>query len=883
MSLWRQLTRGARVLTHRGAEDQDVADEVEHYLAQATAALEASGLPRDEARRVARREIGNTTVIREQVRGYGWENVIGTLLADLRYAARRLRGHPGFTIVSVLTLALGIGASTAIFSAVNPILFESLPYRAADRITMISDHAIDGGRVDVTFGTYRELSQRSRSFTAMAVVKPWQPTITGPAEPERWDGQRVSASYFRVLGVSPVMGRDFRDADDRLHGPRVVILGDALWRRRYGSDSSIVGRPITLDGDSYTVIGVMPRAFENVLAPSAEIWAPLQYDASLPSFDGREWGHHLRMVARLRAGVAAEQASREIDLIARARVPEFSRPSWASFEQGMIVHTLQEDVTSAVRPALLAVLGAVLLVLTIACVNVTNLLLARGAQRRGEFAVRAALGAGRARLVRQLLTESLLLALIGGALGMVVAAFGVRALVMVSPPELPRLGAIRIDGAVFAFALGATTLIGIVVGLVPALQASRGGVHGSLQLTSRRTVGGHQLTRRALVIAEVALALMLLVSAGLLLRSFQRLFAVSPGFDASRLLTMQVQAAGHRYDDDSARYRFFAEALDAVRGVSGVTAAAYTSQLPLSGELDAYGVHLEPSERQSSDGDQSALRYAVSPDYTPAMRIPLRRGRLLDAHDDAGAPKVVLVSESFARHLFPGRDPIGRRFRFGADSAWRTIVGVVGDVKQTSLAVSQSDAVYITTSQWLWVDNRQSLVVRARGDAAALAPAIRRAIWSVDRDQPIFRVATMDALLAASAAERRFALVVFEAFAIAALLLAAIGLYGVLASAVREQTREIGVRLAMGATPARVRGEILRRALGMWGAGALAGLVGAFVISRALRTLLYEVSPFDPIAILGACAVLFAVAFVAAYLPARHATTIDPALALRAE
>jgi putative ABC transport system permease protein len=882
MSLWRQITRGLRVLTARRAADQDVDDEIAHYLEQAAAGYEASGLSREEARRAARREVGNATVARETVRAYGWENAVGALGADLRYAARRLRNDRGFTVVAVLTLALGIGAATAIFSAVNPILFEPLPYRDARRIVMISDHGVDGSSIDVTFGTFRELQARSRSFDAIAVTRPWQPTMSGPAEPERWDGQRVSAEYFRALGVAPAIGRDFQASDDRVRGPKLVILGNGLWRSRFGGDPAIIGRAVTLDGDLYTVIGVMPRAFENVLLPSAELWTPLQYDASLPSFDGREWGHHLRMVARLAPGVGAARASRDIDRIAHARVAEFVRPPWATFEQGMIVRSLQDDVTSAARPALLAVLGAVLLVLVIACVNVTNLLLARGAQRKGEFALRAALGAARARMIRQLLTESLLLALVGGALGLAVAEIGVRALVALGPPELPRLGTIRIDGAVLAFALGITTLIGVLVGLVPALQVSRSGVHAGMQQVSRRTVGGHQLTRRALVVAEVALALVLLVSAGLLLRSLQRLFAVPPGFDAEHLVTMQVHAVGHRYDDDGSRYRFFSRALDEVRRVPGVAAAAFTSQLPLSGEVDGYGVHLEQPSRLAPDGDGSALRYAVSPGYLRAMRIPLLRGRALDEHDAAGAPMVVLVSESFARHMFPEQDAIGRRFRFGGDTTWATIVGIVGDVKQASLAMSQTDAVYVATEQWSWVDNRLSLVVRARDDAAALAPAIRRAIWSVDRDQPIVRVATMEDLVAASGAERRFALVVFEAFALAALMLAAIGLYGVLASAVRERTREIGVRMAMGATPERVRREVLSGALGMWGAGALAGLAGALATSRLLGSLLYEVSPFDPVAIVGACALLLAVALVAAYVPARSATTVDPALALRA-
>jgi len=473
MSLWRQLARGLHVLANRTVADQEVSDEVRDYLEQATAALVESGYSPDDAQRTARLELGNITVLREQVRAYGWENAIGTWFADLRYAARRLRQSPGFATVSALTLALGIGASTAIFSAVNPILFEPLPYPHAGRIMMIWD-IFQGARSDVTFHTYRELAARNRSFAAIAVMETWQPTMTTATQPERFDGQSVSASYFRALGVAPVLGRDFQEADDRFKGPHVVILSHTLWRRRFGGDSAIVGRQVRLDDNLYTVLGVMPRGFENVLAPSAELWSPLQYDAgNITSFDTQEWGHHLRMVGRLRPGIGVDQARRELNTIALAPVPEFPRAHWASLKFGFIVNSLQAEITRGVQPVLLAVLGAVMLVLLIASVNVTNLLLARGTQRRGEFAMRAALGAGRPRLIRQLLTESLLLATLGGSLGIVVAEFGVEALVALSPSGLPRVGAIAVNGTVFAFAFGVTTLIGLVVGLIPALHASR--------------------------------------------------------------------------------------------------------------------------------------------------------------------------------------------------------------------------------------------------------------------------------------------------------------------------------------------------------------------------------------------------------------------------
>jgi putative ABC transport system permease protein len=880
VSLWRQLSRGLRALTHRAAADQDIADELRDYLDRATAEYVARGLGPEEAARAARLELGNATSVRQEIHESGWENLIETLIADLRYASRRLVAEPGFAVVTVLTLAVGVGSTTAIFSALNPILFQPLPYPDAGRIVTVWDVGPDGSRADVTFGTHQELQERSRSFQALAVFKPWQPTLVGATEPERLDGQRVSATFFRALGVPPAIGRDFQASDDRAGAPNVVILSDGLWRRRFGGDRAIVGRPVTLDDDPYLVIGVMPGGFENVVDPSATLWTPLQYDMS----KDWAWGHHLRMVGRLRPGVGVDEAAAELNRIAATPVVEFARVPWASLKSGLTVTSLQDDITRGVKPALLIVVGAVLVVLMIACVNVTNLLLARGVRRRGEFALRAALGAGSTRLMRQLLTESLLLALLGGIVGMAVAMLGVRALIALSPPELPRVHAISVDASVFAFGLGLTTLIGLAFGLTPALQAARSNQHQELQLSSSRMAGGHRRTRSALVVAEVALALVLLVGSGLLFRSLQRLFAVAPGFEPSRLLTMQVQTSGHRFDQDSTTYRFFEEALDVVRQVPGVEAAALTSQLPLSGDDDTYGVHFESSPTQRAEQDHSAFRYGVSPAYMETMRIPLRRGRLLDDHDRAGAPLVALINESYARREFPGMDPIGQRLRIGPmDSPFYTIVGVVGDVKQVSLAIGQADAVYTTPSQWRFADNAMSLVVRTRGDPIALLPAIRQAIWSIDKDQPIVRVATMDDLVAATAAERRFALILVVAFALAALVLAAAGIYGVLSGRVAERTREIGVRSALGASRESILALVVGQGMTLTGVGAVIGLVGAALASDVMVAMLFGVSRLDPVTYLGAIALLGAVAVIACSVPAWRATQVDPASTLRVE
>ena len=872
------------MMARRERYNRELDEELAFHRAQLEEELRAEGTAAEDARYAAQRRLGNDARLKEDVHdiiGFTIEGVV----QDVRYAFRQLRKNPGFATTAVVILALGIGAITAIFSAVNPILFKPLPYPQARRITMLWERHSDGSPLFVTFATFHGLDERTRSFDSLAAMKPWQPTMVGADRPERFEGQRVSANYFRALGVSPVLGRDFEAADDRHKGPNVVVLSDALWRRRFGSDRSVVGRQVSLDGDLFNVIGVMPASFENVLAPSAELWAPLQYDPSLPP-DSREWGHHLRMVGRLRPGTTKEQANGEANVTLHTLGQMYAKGYNESggVPSGMLVNSLQTDVTHDVKPALLAVLGAVGLVLLIACVNVANLVLARGAQRQSEFAMRAALGASRGRLTRQLITESLLLALIGGAFGIAIAELGVRALVALSPPGLPRVNAITVDGAVFGFALGITTLIGLAVGLVPALQTNGRELRLALHKSGRVTAGGHQVMRRTLVIAEVALALVLLVSAGLLLRSLQRLFAVDPGFDGSHLLTMQVQESGHYYDSDANRLLFFKNALEAVRAVPGVVSADFTAQLPLSGDYEVYGVQFE----SDTVGEEGGFRYAVTPGYMQTMRIPLRRGRLLNERDTAGAPTAVLINESFANRKFGSKDPIGTRVRLGPDvghahKPWATIVGVVGDVKQESLALAAEDAFYVPSTQWPWADDVLSLVVRTRGDAAALAPSVRNAVWSVDKDQPIVRVATMESLLAVSEAQRHFTLIVLEAFALVGLMLAATGIYGVLSGTVSERTREIGIRAALGASRRDILGLVVKQGMRLTGLGVVLGLAGAVIASQALVTLLFGVSRLDPITYLGVIALLLAVAGLACLVPASRAAHVDPAITLRAE
>jgi putative ABC transport system permease protein len=887
VSLWRHLAHGVRALRYRRVVDAELDEEVRDYYERARADLIHAGLTPEEATREARRELGSVERAREELRAYGWEIAFSATLADVRHALRRLRQSPTFATVAILTLALGIGATTAIVSAVVPILFRALPYPDADRVVMLNDRDPAGAPVDVTYGTFVEVAARSRSFTELAATDRWQPALGGD-EPEQIVGTLVTARYFRVLGVAPALGRELTESDDAFGAPRVVVVSDAFAKRRFGSARAILNRALRLDGAEYTVVGVMPSGFANVLAPAAEVWAARQFREQAP-LDAAEWGHHMRMVGRLAPGVSVEQARSELAAIGDNALPEFPRPAWAALERGLIVDSLRGSITADARPVLLALLGAVLLLLVIACANVANLLLARGVARRAELAVRVALGAGRGRLVRQLLTESLVLAALGGALGFAVAAAGVRGIVALAPEGLPRVEAIALDLPAFAVALGVTVVVGVAVGLKPALLGTRHGLRVDPHF-GLRTIGTQHTLRRALVVTEVALALVLLTGAGLLLRSVDRLLATAPGFDPKNALTLRIVAVDYRAKSAAETAQFFRTALDAVRAVPGVRDAALTSQLPLSGDLEGYGLQFERPAPGAGAANEtaSAMRYTVTPGWFATLRIPLKAGRLLGAQDVPGAPEAVLINESFAKRWFGDRDPVGERLRIGPeigqpDRPWDVVVGVVGDVKQTSLALDAPNAFYVAMGQWAWVDATQSIVVRTDGDPLALLPAVKRAIWSVDATPALARITTMEQLLKASEAERRFALTVFAIFAAAALALSALGLYGVIAGNVAERTREIGLRSALGATPGAIVALVLRQGMSVAAVGVGVGLLGAALLTRSLTTLLYRTAPLDPATVASVVALLGGICAAACLVPAWRAARVDPTIALRGE
>jgi len=871
------------VLHRRAAHDRELDEEVQHYLDLTISANEARGMAPEAARRAARLEVGSSAQVREAVREAGWESVVAALGSDLRLALRRLRLQRGSSLLIVATLALGIGASVAIFDAVYPTLLRPLPYPQASRLQLVWDTGPEGARTDVTFGTFRELQARSKSIASLAVMRPWQPASLGEGRPERLDGQRVSADYFRTLGAAPLLGRDFEPGDDLPGAGRFVIVSHSLWQRRLGGDSAVVGRPLRLADDPYTVVGVMPAGFVDKLSPAADVWSPLQYDPSLPA-RGREWGHHLRLVARLAPDVSLDAARREVAQLAARPTPEFARPPWASLGGGLMVLPLQRELARDVAPALLAVSGAVLLLLLIAAVNVTHLLLVRGGARTGEYAMRATLGASRGRIVRQVLTESLVLGVAGAAAGLLIARAGSGALLALAPASLSAGPAGEPStSATLLFTIGVAVLVGLVVGVVPAVGALGGMRASGLIRGSSRAIGTHP-ARRTLVVAEVTLALVLLAGAGLLGRSLNRLLATPAGFDPAGVLTMQVMAAGHRYDDAIITNQFYAAVLEAVRRIPGVTAAGFTSQLPLSGDLDQYGAHFESFPTAAGEDDQVALRYAVTPGYLEAMRIPLLKGRPFDDADSRGPAVPALLSASFADRRFAGVDPIGQRLHLGrTDLPWYTVVGVVGDVKQSSLAMDDGVGVYVPAPLWYATDRMLSLVVRTTGNPAALADAVRIAIRSVDPDQPVVRLATMESLVSASTSQLRFARVVFEVFSAAALLLAAIGMYGVLAGSVHERRRELGVRAALGASRALLVRMVLREGLALALLGVTLGVLGAAWMSQGVGALLHGISPLDPATYAAVVMLMLAVSALSCWVPAWRAGSVDPAGAMRGE
>ncbi len=805
------------------------------------------------------------------------DTLMWTFLHDLRIATRALRHSPGFTLVTVVTLALGIGATAAMFSVLNPILLRPLPYPDADQLVMIWENP-EGSRTTSSWATSDDLSRRSTSFTSMAKVAWWQPTLDGVAgDAEVLRGQRVGWNYFQTLGISPVLGRSFRAEEDTPDGNAVVVLSDGLWRRRYGADPAILGSTIGIDGLAHTVVGVMPHGFENVAAPDAQIWRPLGYIAGGAS--ACRTCRHIRIIARLEQNVSREQAALELDRISIDLNREYPGDYRAP---GMLVIGLHDEITRQARPVLMVVLGAVGFLLLAACANVAHLLLTRALRRERELAVRAALGASRWRLGSQFLAESVMLALLGGMLGVIVAVFGVKAFVAWGPSGVPRLDQVRLDASALGVTAGVALGTALLLALTTTLAAVRTDRLGSVASGGRIVGARHRLARSGLVAVEIALALMLLTGAGLMGRSVMRLLDTPIGLEPGRLLTVGIQTGGPRYADVAARVTFFDNVRREVAGLPGVTGADVISQMPLGGGSDCSGVHAEDRPLPNPQLAPCAQRYNISADWFRTTGIRMRSGRPFAESDRADAPGVVIVSQALARKVWGDDEVVGKRMAYGGPQSRRlTVVGVAQDVPHSGLDDRSGLAVYLPHAQAGWP--HMTLVVRTEGDPGMMAAAVRAAIGRVDGTQPIGRVATMDTLLKASTAQRRFALLVFGAFAVVALVLAAAGIGGVLAGMVAERTREIGIRSALGAAPSRIVGLIVRQAGGLTVLGVAAGLAGAIALSRFLRALLYEVRPVDPVVLTTVVVLLLGVALAACVMPARRALGIDPMEALRRE
>jgi putative ABC transport system permease protein len=799
-----------------------------------------------------------------------------TLWRDIRYSIRLLFKNKVVTLVALVALALGIGANTAIFSVINAVLLKRLPYKDADQLVVIWEKLKQVDQVELSPGDFAAYSERGRSFTHIAASERANFNLTGIDEPVRLEGQRATANLFETLGFTATLGRTFTDEEDRTNA-RVAVLSSRLWRNRFAGDPQIVGREIALNGSNYTVIGVMPAEF---LYPApinntkpGEIWTPRSLSTE------RERGaHNLLTIGRLRPGISWEQARSEFELISRQRSQELSKG-----EDGHRVNLvpLTAQVGRQQRTALYVLVGAVGLVLLIACANVANLLLTLAAGRRKEIALRLALGAKRSGIIRQLLTESLLLSLVGGGIGLLVAVWLSRAIRVLSLGQIPRAESIEVDSSVLAFTILVSVATGLIFGMAPALQASRTDLNSTLKDGARGTIGagGHRL-RSALVIGEVALSLLLLAGAGLMIKSFWRLQQVDPGFNPQNLLSVEVTLPATRYPESQQRTAFFQQVLERVSTLPGVSAAAVVNSPPLSGRrnIDIFPIEGHPEPKGISDAPLADFRL-ISPDYFRMMGIPMLQGRGFTEGDAQNTAKVTIVSQAFATKFGAGENMLGKRLRVGND--WHTVIGVVSDIRQSGLDEAAAPHVYVSYNQA--GPTRAGLLVRTTTDPLSLVAAVRGQIQAVDRDQPIYNVNTMSAMIAAAVAPRRLNLVLLGSFAALALALAAVGIYGVMANLVTQRTGEIGLRMALGAQQVDVLRLVIGRGLRLTLVGMAVGLGASFALMRLMASLLFGVSANDPFTFAAITVLLLLVALLACYMPARRATKVDPLVALRYE
>jgi len=897
VSLWRQFTRGLRVLGNRKAADREIADEVNQYLEEAVAAFMARGLPPDEARRAARLELGCPTAVREQVRGYGWENMVDNLFADLRYAARRLGGEPGFTAVSVLTLALGVGAATAIFSVVEAILLRALPYPNPQNIVRVWEQAPNGHRMQLADPNFDDFRTQNNTFAELAEYVDLPSSVSGGGEPVRADIAEVTPGFFEALGVETFRGRTFAPDELRLHGAPAAIVSYSYWQRYLGGATDLSQFNLRLEGAVHPVIGVMPEGFD--FPSGAAVWIPRKFAPDLSRS-----GHNWNCLGRVRDGITVAQARANLSAIAHRIKEQYGKK--VDLNEAAVV-PLADAMVGDVRTALLTLLGAVGLLLLVACANVGGLLVARTSARRKELAVRAALGAGRARLIQQFLAESFSLSLAGGALGIFMAVSAVRVLRVILPADLPRQEGVAVNAPVLLFALAAMIAIAVSLGLFAAWRAARGDLQEALTAGSRSYSGtvASQRLRGFVVIGEIAMTLVILIGAGLLGRSFLRLIATSPGFSQRNLITIEFPLPSHQWlgTDHSAIVRqvhLMDDILMRLRAIPGAETVGLAGAMPVAAGDDLAGgdflilkgpmppASLEEFGRLIQDRSQAGhADYCVAGEaYFRTMGIPLIRGRMFGEQDDWDSPHVAVISEALARLRWPNQDPLGRVIEFGnMDGNLKplTIVGIVGDVRARGLDSPPSSIIYVDYRQrGMNANSSPTILMRTAAPAGEIVSAARGIFHVLAPDVPV-KFSTFADEMGGWLADRRFLLLLVGLFAAAALALAAVGIYGVVAFSVTRRTQEIGIRMALGAGRSAVLrlivGEGARLALG----GVAIGIAVSLVITRLLSSLLFGVSATDPITFAGVAALLSLVALLASYLPARRAMRLDPNTALRYE
>jgi len=865
-------------LLHRDRLSRDLDEELQFHLDARTGANLQAGMSPEASQYDARKQFGNAVLAKERAREVNTLASLETLGQDLRYAIRSLGRSPGFLSIAVAAMALGTGANTAVFTVVNGVLLRSLPFPQPDRLFLISykpQHTPFETGPGLADQHYLEFAKQNRAFESIATFGESGVTLTGAGDAVRLPAASVTSGFFRVLGVSPAMGRAFVPAEEK-RASSVAVLSDQLWRSRFGGDRDILGKTITLDGGRATVIGVMPDGF--AFPRNVELWLPLEVG-------GDPGNSYFRtVIGRLGPSVSLQQARAQFETVAQ-QLPLGAGANRSDMTAQVL--PLKDLLVGNVRKLLLVFMGAVAFVLLIACANVANLLLMRGASRRQEIAVRSALGARRGRLIRQLLTESVMVSLTGAAAGILLAVVGVPALLALAPTgSVPRMEEIHIDGWVLAFALGLGGFTGIVFGLVPALQATGRELRDFLNQNSRTSAGRRDRVLSVMVVAEIALALVLLTGAGLMMKSFLRMRSVDPGFRSDHVLTLTVDLPESTYATATAMERFHERLLGKLSNVPGVLAAGAVNWLPLSPFLIRGDFGLDGGQRIPRD--YLADKPAVSADYFRVMGISTLEGRGFTEQDNHDAPGVAVISRSVARTLWPGRDAVGKRLTLEDNPKpedWLTIVGVVDDVRQAGMTAEPHAAIYqpyqqVTRPFFL---SHMTFVVRTAADPVSVSAAMRQALAGVDRNQPVDSIAAMTDLVDATTAEPRFQARLISIFSLLALLLAALGIYGVLAYAVTERTREIGIRMALGAEKSDITRMVLKRSLLLATAGAAIGIAGALMVTRVLEKFLFDVKPTDPATFAVVAALLGAIALLAGWLPARRASAVDPLMALRSE